>query len=891
MRRRLPEDLDEWTIDDLRGLVAAPAAALPAPLQDGKQKVTIADFQDYLDRVGNPYRYLTANRPRPADATDGEQANGGGSSSSEPQALSGVPEICSSPDFDLSDPETFAFFSPPDQPHATMVMVERLTQWLDQVELTLLKEVSLRKDGFFDALNSYNRLTQQVAAGRAQIEALRLRLRSLEVNLVEKSLRLPRLVRQRANTAALHGKLRLVHAVWRTQPTIQQLLTAGDFPGALELITSSQQLLDTELRGVASLSHLGRSLAETKALIQDNMNKEMMQVALGYEIEAGAPATPVEALASELDLRLGPLALGLLRLRVLDDALQALQDQLKTDVRNLIKRRVKELLALHGEAAAAVAKEAAAAPAEPAAPAPAAAAEEGGEAAAEGGGAAAEAAPAPAPAPVVVAPPKKNADQLRELSLDAFEEVMAGVVASVMVLLRRAAAIHAAIVKALGAAASASAVGAGASADGAADGVDDDDDAAGAYAQQIERQSAELLQSVCELSHDRYARLLKVRKEVHCRLPLTLFVRVNRVAVEFARDVQHLCGAPCHSLTGELQQHAAAFLDATHAENSRKLEAIVEVEQWKQVDIAADYQDIVSSLVRKQVPRIQEAQLLKLREDDASTAGAPAAADKATAKELLIDGAGYKAVGSGLLLLSMVTHYLQCLANLQTVATHVAQKLPALLKLFHTKAYQQVLMAGAMRPDSAALKSITSKHLALSSQSLGMFLALLPHIKAVLAAYVPENQRALLKEMDSAAADYEEHQQQLFAKFVSILEERRRTHVVSLKEKLAPSEERRRPETSSCIKAVVQDIDKMHKTLQPLLTKQQLQAVFAQVFSSFDAGLLGSYQALDTTPVFTRQCIVQDVHFARTEVDKLHLVPNVFPELVRFAQSLSLHAT
>ena len=76
----------------------------------------------------------------------------------------------------------------------------------------------------------------------------------------------------------------------------------------------------------------------------------------------------------------------------------------------------------------------------------------------------------------------------------------------------------------------------------------------------------------------------------------------------------------------------------------------------------------------------------------------------------------------------------------------------------------QVLMAGAMRPDSAGLKSISAKHLALSSQSLGMFLTLMPHIKAVLAAYVPEAQRSLLKEMDSATADYEEHQQQLFSK-------------------------------------------------------------------------------------------------------------------------------
>jgi len=408
-----------------------------------------------------------------------------------------------------------------------------------------------------------------------------------------------------------------------------------------------------------------------------------------------------------------------------------------------------------------------------------------------------------------------------------------------------------------------------------------EEDAAGAYAKQVEQQSAETLQAVCELAHERYARLLKVRKEVHTKLPLTLFVRVNRVAVEFIRDVQHLCGQPCHALGTELQQHANAFLDATHAEAARKLEAIVEVEQWKQVDIPSDYQDIVGSLVRKQVPKIQEAELLKLRENDAAD-------DKTTAKELIVDGAAYKAVSSGLLLLSMVTHYLQCLANLQTVSTHVAQKLPALLKIFHTKAYQQVLMAGAMRPDSAGLKSISAKHLALSSQSLGMFLTLMPHIKAVLAAYVPEAQRSLLKEMDSATADYEEHQQQLFSKIVSILEERRREHVKKLAEALAPSEDRRRPETSACIKAVVDDIVKMHKTLQPLLTRHQLHAVFTQVLASFDAGLLASYQGLDCGPVFTRQCIVQDVHFVRTEVDKLHLVPNVFPELVKFAQALTL---
>ena len=61
--RRLPEDIDEWTIEDLRGLVVTPAPAFPAESPETKLQVTLADFRGYLESVGNPYRYLTANRP------------------------------------------------------------------------------------------------------------------------------------------------------------------------------------------------------------------------------------------------------------------------------------------------------------------------------------------------------------------------------------------------------------------------------------------------------------------------------------------------------------------------------------------------------------------------------------------------------------------------------------------------------------------------------------------------------------------------------------------------------------------------------------------------------------------------------------------------------------
>ena len=178
----------------------------------------------------------------------------------------------------------------------------------------------------------------------------------------------------------------------------------------------------------------------------------------------------------------------------------------------------------------------------------------------------------------------------------------------------------------------------------------------------------------------------------------------------------------------------------------------------------------------------------------------------------------------------------------------------------------------------------------MASQSLCLVLALLPHLKAILAAYVPEAQRALLKEVDTVQADYEKHQQELINKFVAIVEDRRRDHVSRLSEALMPSSDRKRPEASGCIKLVAKDIGSMHKQLTPVLSRTQLHTVFVQVLTAFDAGLLASYKSVDATALFTRQCIVADVLYLRNEVTKLHLAlpQGVCPDLTSFAKSLNV---
>ena len=963
----LPDDMDETTFADvssafslyLNGRTNHSSLHSNAAVTE-ERVVTSADFSDYIQRIGNPYRFMAENRPTSHEAVGSTQAADDCLNDDISSTLSKVPEICFQKDFDICVANTFACFSPPNQPYAaSLVTLEKLTGYLDTVEITLLSEVSSSSEGFFDALRSYDELNTQVALSCEHIQVLRRRMRFLAKNLVYKSLRLPTLVRRRANTAALNEKLRLVQAVWATQPTLQQLLTARDFSGALELIGSSQQLLSTELSGVSSLRELRVSLAETKRLITGMMSKDLLQHALGYDLDVGAPATPTEALASELEIQLLPLACGLMRLRLLLDALRAFEEQMLRDARGLVKRRLNELMSLI-------------------VPAPAQESTSGAEVVKrdEKGGVTAGCDDSGANHDVSggATPAKRTIHaQVRELSVEAFEEVMSGITAPLLVLLRRASLVRSTLMSALvtpqgqAAALAADAVAVPEAAERDRDIPSAGGGATTCYTDRIEHQSSELLQHVCEVALDRYARLLKVRREVHSHLNLVDFCRMSSAVDEFVRDVDHLCPLPHSSLSTELKDQAVEFLRVAHETNVAKLETVIEMEQWKQVEVAPEFQEIVDAFVRNQVPQQTESDLMRLRADAVKQPDPSAAEGEVSGAvhEIVIGGTGFKCVGSLLLLLTMSAQYLQCVMLLRSVSAQVAHLLPSLFKVFHTLVYKQVLMAGAMRQVSAGLKAITFKHLALASQSLCLLLDLLPHFKAVIAAYLPETQRDLLHEVDTVQADFDKHQQELIAKFVAIVEDRRKDHVSKLGETLAPSEDRKRPEASTCVKVstlvcriallstsvlsnrrfqpsfqpfsprvvwqlVAKDVQSMHKQLSPVLSRQQLHAVFvqvcsgavhasasrsvccaftappacqglcvstasnphAQVLGAFDTGLLSAYTSVDASALFTRQCIVADVLYLRNEVTKLHLAlpQGVCPELTSFAKTLNVKA-
>mmetsp|Transcript_13000 Transcript_13000/g.33537 ORF Transcript_13000/g.33537 Transcript_13000/m.33537 type:complete len:576 (+) Transcript_13000:64-1791(+) len=350
------DEYESW-YDMAADLTSPAASSLEGPRDltsaEGRAhaQASVAEFSRYLKLIGEPYDAFTANRrDRPAQPQNSEEA-AAARIGSEPVSMEEVPVLVFDENFKLEDPSTFAFFSPDGFPASTLLQQERLTHYLDLVEVNLLHAVSTRSEDFYTALDSWQDLTELVRAGVQQIESLRETVRAIDERLARTAFRLPFLCRQRSNQLRLHRQLLLIATIRTAQPTIQALLASEDYVGALELIGSTQAVLRGELAGVRCFTHLDEELGETAKsltamMVQDFMTTMSQGVARavaagGKGGQPGGGITELEAVRNKL----APLLMGLHRQGALAQGLRGFFESLRGEVRATVKTRVAELLA------------------------------------------------------------------------------------------------------------------------------------------------------------------------------------------------------------------------------------------------------------------------------------------------------------------------------------------------------------------------------------------------------------------------------------------------------------------------------------------------------------------------------------------------------------------
>ncbi|XP_035260426.1 vacuolar protein sorting-associated protein 54 [Anguilla anguilla] len=765
--------------------------------------------------------------------------------------LEQVPKIFMKPDFALDDPATFNAVLPwshfsiaggkgSRDVASSRLLQEKLSHYLDVVEVSIARQISLRSEAFFHAMSSQHDLQDRLRETARAVAALRERMAAVERALCEGPLRVLRQAVARGNCVRLQNKLKLMAAVHQTQPTVQLLLSTSEFVGALELIATTQEVLQQELQGVLSFRHLGSQLCEMEKLIDKMMIADFSTYArsdLNRPLEED-----VQVLEKD---RLESLVFGLLRQRKLDfleiyseemimaakgivkqcvlntvsqmeeidtETVVKLADQMRlmTFVQwfellrnvfenfNLFLKRIKATLNVIRNVVLEVLDSSQRGKlAEPAV---------------------AECRPGPP------GPPQPRDSDVAYLThegmfiSDAFGEPEAPPPGPDA---RPAPSAPRAPPQPRGEPSCGSDSASGttessssrehAPAGGAGITVSEDMMPSDLELGRVAGNVQELLYTASDVSHDRCVKFLMARAKDGAleRLSSSEFVCLSQAVEQFVRDTEELCHRRSVSLQGALQSQANRFVHRFHEERKTKLSLLLDNERWKQAEVPAEFQDLVNSIADGRISL-----------PDRKHTGTE---DRKPSDYLTVDGQKYAVVGTVLLLIRIFLEYCQCVNDIPSIATDMLTRLSDLLKHFNSRSCQLVLGAGALQV--VGLKTITTKNLALASRCLQLVVHYIPVIRAHFETKLLPKQYSILRHFDHITKDYNDHIAEISAKLVAIMD--------SLFEKVLSKYEVKAPMPSSCFRNVCKQMAKMHEAIYDLLPEEQTRMLFLRINGSF----------------------------------------------------------
>ncbi|ONI05118.1 hypothetical protein PRUPE_6G356900 [Prunus persica] len=437
------------------------------------------------------------------------------------------------------------------------------------------------------------------------------------------------------------------------------------------------------------------------------------------------------------------------------------------------------------------------------------------------------------------------------------------------------------------------------------------------------RENTEAVVAACDAAHGRWAKLLGVRALLHPKLRLQEFLSIFNITQEFITATEKIGGRPGFSIRGTLQSQAKAFIEFQHESRLAKIKAVLDQETWVEVDVPDEFQVIVTSLfcseslvsenldaiegnmetsyrematssnnshTENTAPSIAEQQIKRADSSDlsadvtakekstqnadgveknkADVANSVAQNNhsnmkergKSTSQTLFFKGVGFHMVNCGLILMKMLSEYIDMNNFFPALSSEVVHRIVEILKFFNTRTCQLVLGAGAMQV--SGLKSITSKHLALASQVISFTYAIIPEIRQILFLKVPETRKALLlSEIDRVAQDYKVHRDEIHTKLVQIMRERLLVHLRGLPQIVESwnRPEEADPQPSQFARSLTKEVGYLQRVLTRTLHEVDVQAIFRQVVIVFHSQISEAFSRLEISTPQAKDRLYRDV--------------------------------
>ncbi|CAO3641686.1 unnamed protein product [Cunninghamella blakesleeana] len=816
--------------------------------------------------------------------------------------LENVPSIFFDDNFQLENPRTFDTVcegadiignSGPNPPISTNnILQEKLSYYLDTVEVHLLQEIENRSSSFFEALSNLQALHQQTLDCVTQIHHIRNKMKSLEKTECRDGLEIIRLQVKKRNLEKLYTVISSIKDLVSVQPMIQILLGQGDYFGALDLIQETRLMLQqpdgiVDWHAIRALVNLSTQLDEMEKAVAVMMQHDFLSVILSdmnnyvdglkRETLISSFLTLTTSLSTiennsnnnkhELDddipiglkNQLSSSVMGLISTDVLSTSLQDYKNQLCIEIKNIIKKSYP----IDGSQ-----KEA-------------------------------------------MDSPNNNQSngltkQLKTMRFDMFFQMLVGLLSTLLEVIKRAAMYDHLLCKLIDESLERHILAikkeqiqqqSDDNENNSVQNIDDlelDNESIKEIANVKERcqlakkESSDVIYTIADLAHVRCGKLIGFRNDQNALLNPTDFYRLSNVLKVFVNESEIYCGRACYGLRGTILSQQKAFIDHFHMERIKQEAQLIENDQWVASEVPSDFQRIVDRICDGTISSFVDNNNNK-DENESNEQYSSANIPEKTTKLLSINNQSYYVVGCTLLIIKLFEDYLRCVLNLKGMATDIMQKLLELLKLFNSRVCQVILGAGAMK--SAGLKNISAKHLALASQSIGIMIALTPSLKNCMGKNMPPKHMVLLSEFDRIVKDFKDHQKEIYIKLIAIMNERFSVHINAMQVIQWDNEESTGKQANLYMETLVKETMTLHKVLSKYLPSNDLQFIMTQVFHSFTSQLS---QEIKQLPIRTNQGktnIHKDASYFTRRLSSLQGIEGPSNEVLEVAESIIISSS
>ncbi|KAJ5272410.1 Vacuolar protein sorting-associated protein 54 [Penicillium angulare] len=398
-----------------------------------------------------------------------------------------------------------------------------------------------------------------------------------------------------------------------------------------------------------------------------------------------------------------------------------------------------------------------------------------------------------------------------------------------------------------------------------------------------------LLGQAVDIAQSQITKVLKVRSEQTAQLPKEEFLKYFTLNRLFADECEAISGRGGTALKTVVGNQIRDFITRFGEAQRHRIVNVMDADRWDARDFGEPENMILTRILdasTKDVEAWTEASKIWVPASEAEKAepSPPTSATYGSGKEkvrsAVVDEQKYILPDSALAIMRTIEEFQFLMANIPNMIQDIAPQLLEILKLFNSRSSQLILGAGATR--SAGLKNITTKHLALSSQALSFVVALVPYVREFVRRHGQGNQ--VMAEFDKVKRLCQEHQNGIHEKLMDIMTSRSNVHVNAMKKIDWDAE----PETSAVhpyMETLAKETGTLHRVLSKHLPEMTVDMIMGPVFNSYRDQWVKAFGEAQVQSETGKKSMTNDIEHFRAKLSKIYGAAALGDKLLELVQA------